>query len=160
MVQQGGLVRVIRRNGTLQKAPYLDLRAKVSSGGERGLLGMAFSPKFKTDGRVYVNYTDKSGNTVVARYTAPTPSDSTPSWRAPKRLLYVRQPYANHNGGSLVFGPDGYLYIGMGDGGSGGDPGKRAAEPARLARQDAAHRRFQGGQRPSLPDSGNEPVES
>jgi len=125
IVEQGGLIKVVE-GGAVQAKPYLDLRSKVSTGGERGLLGLAFSPKFKTDGRIYVNYTDTSGNTVIARYTAPVPSDSTPSWGASKRLMYIKQPYPNHNGGCLQFGPDGYLYIGMGDGGSGGDPGNRA----------------------------------
>ena len=125
VVQQGGLVKVIK-NGSMLAKPYLDLRSKVSTGGERGLLGMAFSPRFKTDGKVYVDYTDTSGNTVIARYTAPAPSSSTPSWGTPKRILSIKQPYANHNGGCILFGPDGYLYIGMGDGGSHGDPGNRA----------------------------------
>ncbi len=124
-MEQRGLVKVVV-GGSVRSKPYLDLRSKTTAGGERGLLGIAFSPKFKTDGRVYVNYTDKSGNTVVARYTAPTPSSSAPKWGTPKRLLYIRQPFTNHNGGCLQFGPDGYLYIGMGDGGSGGDPGNRA----------------------------------
>jgi glucose/arabinose dehydrogenase len=125
IVEQRGLIKVVV-GGTMRSKPFLDLRSKTVAGGERGLLGLAFSPKYKTDGRVYVNYTDKSGNTVVARYTAPTPSSSTPKWGTPKRLLYIKQPYPNHNGGCLQFGPDGYLYIGMGDGGSAGDPGNRA----------------------------------
>jgi len=125
VVEQGGLVRVIV-GGVMQSRSFLDLRAKTTGGGERGLLGLAFSPKFETDGRVYVNYTDNNGNTVVERYTSSTPSSSAPTWSAPKRILSITQPYANHNGGCLQFGPDGYLYIGMGDGGSGGDPGNRA----------------------------------
>jgi len=131
IVQQGGLVRVVK-SGVLQRAPYLDLRAKISAGGERGLLGLAFSPTYKTDGKVYVDYTDRSGNTVIARYTTASPSSSAPRWGTPKQLLYIRQPYANHNGGCLQFGPDGYLYIGMGDGGSAGDPGNRAQNKGSL----------------------------
>ena len=128
VVEQTGRVKVIE-NGVVLSRPYLDLHALVSTGGERGLLGMAFSPKFKTDGMLYVDYTDTAGNTVIARYTAPVPLSSAPSWKPPVRLLYIAQPYANHNGGCLQFGPDGYLYIGMGDGGSGGDPGNRAQNP-------------------------------
>jgi len=94
--------------------------------GERGLLGLAFSPGYATNGRLYVNYTDTSGNTVIARYTALDPASDTPTFAAPKTVLAVQQPYANHNGGNLQFGPDGYLYIGLGDGGSAGDPGRRA----------------------------------
>ncbi|NTU71435.1 MAG: PQQ-dependent sugar dehydrogenase [Coriobacteriia bacterium] len=128
VVEQGGLVKVIE-SGTVLPTPYLDLRAKVSTGGERGLLGIAFSPTFETDGQVYVDYTDTSGNTAIMRYTAPDPASSAPAWGTPKRMLALGQPYANHNGGCLRFGPDGYLYIGMGDGGSGGDPGNRAQNP-------------------------------
>jgi glucose/arabinose dehydrogenase len=110
----------------LQTKPFLDLRAKTIASGERGFLGIAFSPTYVTDGQLYVDYTDNNGDTVIARYTTSTPASSTPTWAAPKQMLFIRQPYANHNGGCLQFGPDGYLYIGMGDGGSGGDPGNRA----------------------------------
>jgi glucose/arabinose dehydrogenase len=125
IVEQGGLVKVVD-GGVVQPRPFIDLRSKTVAGGERGLLGLAFSPTYETDGRIYVDYTDTSGNTVVARYTSSDPASSAPAWSAPKRLLSVKQPYANHNGGCLQFGPDNYLYIGMGDGGSAGDPGNRA----------------------------------
>jgi len=131
VVEQGGLVKVIE-GGAVLPTPYLDVRALVSTGGERGLLGMAFSPRFARDGAVYIDYTDVSGNTVVARYTAPDPASSSPTWETPRVILTVAQPYPNHNGGCLQFGPDGYLYIGMGDGGSHGDPGGRAQNRAEL----------------------------
>ena len=131
VVEQAGRIKVIV-HGAVQSSPYLDLHALVSYGGERGLLGLAFSPRFSADGRVYVDYTDTSGNTVIARYTATPPSSSSPKWSKPTRLLHITQPYANHNGGCLQFGPDGYLYIGMGDGGSAGDPGNRAQNKSNL----------------------------
>src|SRR5690606_21188454 len=92
----------------------------ISSGGERGLLGLAFAPDYETSGRFYVNYTNPNGNTVIARYTVsenPNVANSTGTV-----LLTIEQPFSNHNGGSIHFGPDGYLWIGMGDGGSAGDP--------------------------------------
>lgn len=106
--------------------PFLDIRSLVSSGGERGLLGLAFHPRYARNGYFYVNYTDLNGDTVIARYSR-SPSD--PNLADPtsaKIILQVDQPFANHNGGQLEFGPDGYLYIGLGDGGSANDPGNRA----------------------------------
>ena len=125
VVEQGGLVKVIA-DGSVLDRPYLDVRDLVSAGGERGLLSMAFAPDFKANGRLYVNYTDVDGDTRVARYTAPDPASNEPAWGAPTEVLSVKQPYANHNGGGLQFGPDRMLYVGMGDGGSGGDPQERA----------------------------------
>ena len=103
-------------------APFLDIRARVgSSGSEQGLLGLAFHPDYTKNGYFFVNYTDRSGDTVIARYrVSADPSLADPSTEV--RLLEVQQPYGNHNGGDLAFGPDGYLYISLGDGGSGGDP--------------------------------------
>jgi len=105
--------------------PFLDIRALVASGGERGLLSVAFHPDYGSNGLLYVDYTDLSGNTVIARYSVSAdPNRADPNSAAV--LLSVVQPYTNHNGGQLQFGPDGYLYIGMGDGGSGGDPQNHA----------------------------------
>ena len=105
----------------------------MSKGSEQGLLGLAFHPKFKTNRKFYVDYTDASGNTVVREYKA---SASQPGSRSrPARVARSsgsRQPYANHNGGMIAFGRDGYLYIGTGDGGSGGDPGNRAQSKTSL----------------------------
>lgn len=131
IVEQGGTVRVIR-NGRVATRPYLDLSRLVSTGGERGLLGMAFAPDFAHNGHVYVDYTDTNGNTVVARCIANNASSDAPTWRAQQQLLNITQPYSNHNGGCLQFGLDGFLWIGMGDGGSAGDPGNRAQNPKLL----------------------------
>lgn len=115
VVEQDGKIRIIQ-NGVLQSAPFLNLTSKVSKGSERGLLGLAFHPNYLSNGKFYVNYTNLAGDTVVAEYVGTTG----------RTLLTIDQPYSNHNGGMLAFGPDGYLYIGMGDGGSAGDPQNRA----------------------------------
>lgn len=116
IVEQGGLVKVWR-NGTLLPQPFLDVRDRITSGGERGLLSIAFDPA--NAGRVYADYTDLQGNSVVAWY--PWSGDRADAAQE-HAILHVQQPYANHNGGLALFGPDGMLYIGFGDGGSGGDP--------------------------------------
>jgi glucose/arabinose dehydrogenase len=115
VAEKTGKVMAIR-NGRVDAAPVLDLSGQVSLGGEQGLLGLAFSP----DGRyLYVNYTDLNGDTRVIEYVMKGGRADTDSRR---QVLFVHQPFTNHNGGDLVFGPDGYLYIGLGDGGSEGDP--------------------------------------
>jgi glucose/arabinose dehydrogenase len=116
---------------------FLDLRGSITSGGERGLLGLAFPPDSATSGRFYVNFTNPSGHTVVARFQrSSNPFVADPSSRFdlrwPGGLRFISQPYANHNGGNLAFGPDGYLYIGLGDGGDANDPGNRAQNPLEL----------------------------
>ena len=122
VVEQDGRIRVLV-NGRLRAAAFLDIRNLVLSGGERGLLSVAFHPSYARNRRFYVNYTDRNGHTRVVEYR----SNGTRALpRTARHLLFVRQPYANHNGGQLAFGPDGYLYVGMGDGGSGGDPENRA----------------------------------
>ena len=120
VVEQGGTVRVVQ-DGTLLPEPFLDLRDRVRSGGERGLLGLAFAPDYASSGRLYVDYTDRDGNSVLARFTRARGAAAVDP-ASGMTLMRVRQPYANHNGGHLLFGPDGYLYWGLGDGGSGGDP--------------------------------------
>jgi len=106
-------------------SPFLDIGALVSTDGERGLLSAAFHPNYVSNGFVYVNYTDLNGDTVVARYTVSAdPNVADPA--SAVILLTISQPFANHNGGQLQFGPDGYLYIGTGDGGGGGDPSNNA----------------------------------
>ena len=125
VVEQTGKVRIITAGGTLLAAPFIDVTSLVSKGGEQGLLGLAFHPHFATNGYFFLNYTNTSGDTVINRYHA-QPGANTVSRATAVRIMTIGQPYANHNGGNLAFGPDGYLYIGMGDGGSAGDPGNRA----------------------------------
>jgi glucose/arabinose dehydrogenase len=120
VVEQVGRIRILRV-GQPKAEPFLDIASLVTAGGEQGLLGLAFHPEYEANGRFFVNYTDTSGDTVVAEYRAPGGSDRADPASA-RVLLHIDQPYSNHNGGDVVFGPDGYLYIGMGDGGSGGDP--------------------------------------
>jgi glucose/arabinose dehydrogenase len=121
VVEQAGRIRVVR-SGALVAAPFLDISARISSGGERGLLGLAFHPQYGSNGRFFVNYTDRSGDTHISEFRAPTPAGDTADAASEREVMFVRQPFANHNGGGLAFGPDGFLYIGLGDGGSGGDP--------------------------------------
>jgi glucose/arabinose dehydrogenase len=123
VVQRGGAIRILNANGTINATNFLTLTSStIVSGGERGLLGLAFHPNYATNGYFYVNYTRASdGATVIARYNVSANPDVADASSA-QVLLTIAQPFSNHNGGSLVFGPDGYLYIGMGDGGSGGDP--------------------------------------
>jgi glucose/arabinose dehydrogenase len=125
VVQKGGLIRILNADGTVNATPFLNLSAFVSTNSERGLLGLAFHPNYATNGYFFVNYTNLAGNTVIARYTvsATNPNIANTSETV---LMTITQPFSNHNGGTLKFGSDGYLYIGMGDGGSGGDPGNRA----------------------------------
>jgi glucose/arabinose dehydrogenase len=130
VVEQGGRIRIIE-NGQLLPTPFLDLGGRISSGGERGLLSMAFHPDYATNGFFYVDYTDPNGDTRVERYRVsadPRVADATSA----TLILAVDQPFANHNGGLLKFGVDGMLYIGMGDGGSGGDPQGHGQNPASL----------------------------
>lgn len=121
VLEQPGRVRLIV-NGGLQAAPFLDITDRVGSqGNEQGLLGIALHPQFAENGFFYLDYTNRAGATVISRFQ--TLADGTRADPASEKiLLTIDQPYANHNGGSLAFGPDGMLYIGTGDGGSAGDP--------------------------------------
>jgi len=119
VAEQGGLIFELR-NGRAGAAPFLDLSNLTEASGEQGLLGLAFHPAYEDNGRLFVNYTDNSGDTVIAEYRAQTPHRAEP--QSARTVLTFDQPYANHNGGGLTFGPDGYLYIATGDGGSAGDP--------------------------------------
>ena len=136
VVQQDGIVRTVQ-GATALPTPFLDLRSAISAGGERGLLGMAFAPDAASE-RVFVNFTNTNGDTVVARFrrSAANPLVADPASRFdlrwPDGSRFISQPFANHNGGNLVFGPDGYLYIGLGDGGSGNDPNNNAQNPNSL----------------------------
>lgn len=125
IIERPGRIKILF-NGQILPTPFLDIVGRVQSGGERGLLGLAFHPDYNNNGYFYLNYTNTSGNTVVSRFEVTTNPDSADS-SSEVVLLTISQPYSNHNGGMIAFGPnDDYLYIGMGDGGSGGDPQNRA----------------------------------
>lgn len=127
ILEKKGRLRVWRA-GALQSRDVIDLREKISDVSERGLLGMAFHPKFGADNRqFFIHYSDRGGSTIIARFTLPAPADADAPLvadpKSEKLLLKIEQPYPNHNGGMIAFGPrDGYLYVGMGDGGAANDP--------------------------------------
>lgn len=125
VVEQPGRIRVVR-NGRTQRRPFLNITGKVSTGGEQGLLSMAFSPRYATDRTFYVNYTDTRGDTRVVAYRTRRPGAARALPRSARLIIRIPQPEANHNGGQLQFGPDGALFIGMGDGGGSGDRRNRA----------------------------------
>jgi glucose/arabinose dehydrogenase len=119
VVEQGGRIRVIL-DGLVLPEPFLDISDRLETGGERGLLGLAFHPEFATNGRIFVNYTSPGGATRVSEFRASSADRADPATERVR--LLVPQPFSNHNGGSLAFGDDGHLYIALGDGGGGGDP--------------------------------------
>jgi uncharacterized membrane protein YgdD (TMEM256/DUF423 family) len=130
VVEQGGKIRIVK-DGKVVARPFLDLSAKTRASGERGLLSMAFHPRYASNGFFFVNYTDTKGDTRVERYTVTKDPDvADPASAA--LVLAVDQPYVNHNGGHVLFGPDGRLYVGMGDGGAGGDPHGNGQNPRAL----------------------------
>jgi len=141
IVEQEGRIRIVK-NGQLPATPFLDITGSVGAGGERGLLSVAFHPSYATNGYFYVDYTDNNGDTRIERYTV-GPNPDIADVASAKLILFIAQPYSNHNGGLVTFGPDGMLYIGMGDGGSGGDPQNRAQNPdsllGKLLRIDVDH---------------------
>ncbi len=125
IVEQTGRIKILQPDGT-STTDFINLSGKIVAGGERGLLGLAFHPNYKSNRRFFVNYTRSGdGATVIAEYQA-SASDRNVALATEKILLTITQPYANHNGGMIEFGPDGFLYIGMGDGGSGNDPQNNA----------------------------------
>ena len=133
VVEQGGRIRVVRAGMIV--GDFLDIRSVVNAGGERGLLGMALAPDYASSGRFYVKFTNINGDNVVSRFLRASPVTADPGSRfdlrwGPSAIPFLAQPFSNHNGGNLAFGPDGYLYIGTGDGGAGNDPGHRAQNPA------------------------------
>ncbi len=126
VLEQEGRIRIVA-DGVLVKQPFLDISDRVRSGGERGLLGLAFHPRYAANGRYFVDYTRESdAATVVAEYR--TFGNAARSDDNERVLLTIDQPYGNHNAGMIAFGPDGYLYVATGDGGAGGDPGNRAQD--------------------------------
>jgi glucose/arabinose dehydrogenase len=138
VVEQTGRIRVVRDRAVLPQ-DFLDLAGAIACCGERGLLGLAFPPDAAASGRFFVNFTDRNGDTVVARFrrSASNPQVADPGSRFDLRWIstgqrVIGQPFSNHNGGNLAFGPDGFLYVGMGDGGSGNDPQNHAQAPNSL----------------------------
>ena len=130
IVERPGAIRVVA-DGSLLSAPFLDISSSVSTGGERGLLSMAFHPDYASNGWFYINYTGPAGETRIERYTVSGDPDVADEGSA-MLVLEVAQPENNHNGGQIAFGPDGMLYIGMGDGGGSGDPDDHGENPATL----------------------------
>jgi len=122
IIEQDGRVLLLQK-GSLLPVPFLDIRQRVGSrSNEQGLLGLAFHPGYSENGYFFVNYTDLNGDTVIARFRVSNDNPDLADAASETQLLGVAQPFGNHNGGSLGFGPDGYLYVGLGDGGSAGDP--------------------------------------
>lgn len=132
IVQQNGQIMVSDSTGHKRIQPFLDISDRVLFNGEQGLLGLAFDPDYLTNGYLYVNYINKSGNTQISHFQTKNGHFNTASKNSEKFILQIQQPFSNHNGGCTRFGPDGYLYIGMGDGGSGGDPNNNAQNPQSL----------------------------
>lgn len=126
IVEQKGIITWVKGTSITEQGEFLDIDARVRSGGERGLLGLAFHPDYTNNGYFYVNYTNNSGHTVISRFSVNADDANRADPDSEKILLTQDQPFSNHNGGDLAFGPDGYLYIGLGDGGSGGDPQNNA----------------------------------
>jgi glucose/arabinose dehydrogenase len=143
VVAQDGRIWMVGADGKVDSTPMVDLGGRLTSGGEQGLLGLALHPGFPTDPRVYVNYTNKDGDTVIASLTLDASHSNRLDPDSQQRILFVDQPYANHNGGDLLFGPDGYLYAFFGDGGSGGDPQGNGQNPnvllGKVLRLDVDH---------------------
>ena len=139
VVEQRGRIRVVR-DGSVLAADFLDITPSVRSGGEQGLLGLSFPPDAATSGRFFVNFTNTAGHTVVARFrrSAANPLVADPAsrfdlrWNGASGPALIEQPFSNHNGGHLAFGPDGYLYVGLGDGGAGNDPDHLAQDRSTL----------------------------
>lgn len=131
VVEQTGKVQIVE-DGSIVAAPFIDLSRSVSSGGEQGLLGLAFHPSYETNGKLYLSYTDLNGTSVISEYRVSASNPDRVDRSTGRMLVRVKQPYENHNGGHIAFGPDGYLYIGLGDGGSSGDPGNRAQSRSTL----------------------------
>ena len=129
IIEKYGVIRIFK-NGRLLSQPFLDITDRVNdNGNEMGLLGMAFHPDYEQNGYFYVNYTGSGGDTRISRFQA---NGDQADAASEKILLIVKQPYQNHNGGAVAFGPDGYLYLGLGDGGLAGDPHKNGQNTASL----------------------------
>ena len=126
IVEQAGIIKILNPDATINTEPFLNITSLISSGGERGLLGLAFHPDYSNNGYFFVNYTNTTGDTQVARYTVDPNDSNIADPNTAVLIIDADQPYSNHNGGCIQFGADGFLYIGLGDGGSGGDPENRS----------------------------------
>lgn len=133
ITEKDGRIKVLLKDGTILAKPFLDIDNRVnSSANERGLLGLAFHPRYSDNGYFFVHYTNNSGHSTISRFEVNPNDENLAMPESEKILLVVNQPFNNHNAGDLAFGKNGYLYIGMGDGGSGGDPGNRSQNPKQL----------------------------
>jgi glucose/arabinose dehydrogenase len=131
IVEQTGTIKVYD-GGNVLAGNFLNIRGSVSNGSEQGLLGLAFHPNYESNRKFYVNFTNRRGDTIIREYKASASNPNRVQSGSGRTILKINQPFANHNGGDIAFGPGGYLYIGMGDGGSGGDPGNRAQDKDKL----------------------------
>lgn len=130
VVEQGGVIKIVDLNGVVNTTPFLDIESIVNAGGERGLLGLAFHPEYQTNGRFFVHYSNNSGDTQISEFSVSSSNPDIANPNSEVMILTVPQPFSNHNGGTIAFGPqDGYLYIGLGDGGGGGDTNNNAQNP-------------------------------
>lgn len=132
VVDQHGYINIVNQDGTIISPSFLDIHNRVVYGGERGLLGVAFHQQYHTNGYFYVNYIGNGDSTHISRFKVNSDNPNLADPLSELKLLTIYQPYPNHNGGDLNFGPDGYLYIGLGDGGSEGDPDNRSQDPKQL----------------------------
>jgi glucose/arabinose dehydrogenase len=132
VVGQEGYIFIVDSVGNVSQQPFLDIHERVIYGGERGLLGLAFNPQFSSNGFFYVNYVGLGDSTHISRFSLSPGNHDIADPQSEFKLMTIYQPYENHKGGDLCFGPDGYLYIGLGDGGLSGDPGNRAQDPKEL----------------------------
>ena len=133
VVEQGGVIKIVDANAVVNSTPFLDIQSIVNAGGERGLLGLAFHPEYQTNGRFFVHYSNSSGDTQISEFSVSPSNPDIANPNSEVMLLTVSQPFSNHNGGTIAFGPqDGYLYIGLGDGGGGGDTNNNAQNPTLL----------------------------
>jgi len=129
VIDQHGFINIVNQNGTISSPSFLDIHSRVVYGGERGLLGIAFHPQYKINGFFYINYIGIGDTTHISRFSVRADNPDLADPESELKLLTIYQPYPNHNGGDLNFGPEGYLYIGLGDGGSEGDPDNRSQDP-------------------------------
>lgn len=132
IVEQDGVIQILSEDGNTNGTPFLNIESNVNSNGERGLLGLAFHPDYATNGFLFVHYSNNSGDTQISRFSVSTGDSNIADPNSELEILTVSQPDSNHNGGTITFGPDGFLYIGLGDGGGAGDTDNNAQNPTLL----------------------------